>query len=170
MSRQSKDDLIDELSYEVRAAQSAVDQMDDAACRALGINRTDGRCLDIIDREGPVAAGRLAEASGLTTAAVTAVIDRLEQAGYARRVGDPGDRRRVLVELTPLMRERAEVIWGPFAALRGLLGRYTVEQLELLRDFHRMGREHNERRAAEVRALRFGDAAGKQGRHSVKKP
>lgn len=160
MSRQSKDDLIDELSLEVRAAQGAVDQLDDAACRALGINRTDGRCLDVIDREGPVPAGRLAEASGLTTAAVTAVIDRLEKAGYARRTADPDDRRRVLVELTPLARERVDVIWGPFAMFREALRRYSVEQLELLRDFHRTGREYNEQRALEVRKLRFDDDAG----------
>ena len=155
MSRQTKDELIGELSLEVRAGQAAVDQMDDAACRALGINRTDGRCLDIIDREGPVAAGRLAQASGLTTAAVTAVIDRLEHAGYARRVGDPRDRRRVLVELTPLLRERAGAIWGPHEFFVEMLSRYTNEELELLRDFHRIGREFNERRAAEVRGLRF---------------
>jgi len=155
MSRQTKRELIAELTSEVRAAQGAVDQMDDAACRALGVNRTDGRCLDVIDREGPVAAGRLAEASGLTTAAVTAVIDRLERVGYARRVGDPNDRRRVLVELTPLLRERAEAIWGPFSVFNEVLGRYTVEQLELLRDFHRMGREYNEARAAVVRQMRF---------------
>jgi DNA-binding MarR family transcriptional regulator len=161
MSRQTKDELIAELSLEVRAGQAAVDQMDDAACRAMGINRTDGRCLDIIDREGPVAAGRLAEASGLTTAAVTAVIDRLERAGYARRVGDPKDRRRVLVELTPLARERAEVIWGPFSVFQEILGRYTIAELELLRDFHRMGREYNERRAAEVRNIRFEDRSAR---------
>ncbi|HEX4363215.1 MAG TPA: MarR family transcriptional regulator [Solirubrobacteraceae bacterium] len=155
MSRQTKDELIAELTFEVRAAQGAVDQMDGAACRALGVNRTAGRCIDVIDREGPVAAGRLAEASGLTTAAVTAVIDRLERAGYARRVGDPNDRRRVLVELTPLLRERAEVVWGPFGVFGEILSRYTVEQLELLRDYHRIGREYNEARAAEVRKLRF---------------
>ena len=161
MSRQNKDELIDELSLEVRGAQAAVDQLDDAACRALGINRTDGRCLDIIDREGPVAAGRLAAASGLTTAAVTAVIDRLEHAGYARRIGDPKDRRRVLVELTPLARERVEVIWGPYAEFQEVLGRYTIAELELLRDFHRLGREYNERRAAAVRDLRFEDRSAR---------
>ncbi len=155
MSRQSKDELIAELADEVRGGQVAVDLLDDAACRAMGVNRTDGRCLDIIDREGPVAAGRLAEASGLTTAAVTAVIDRLAKAGYARRLDDPNDRRRVLVELTPLARERAGVIWGPLAELHGALSRYTVAELELLRDFARMGREYNEQRAAEVRELRF---------------
>lgn len=163
MSRQSKSELIDELTFEIRAGQVAVDQMDDAAARALGINRTDGRCLDIIEREGPVAAGRLAKASGLTTAAVTAVIDRLERAGYARRVDDPKDRRRVLVEVTPLMRERGEAIWGPYEFFVQMLGRYTVEQLELLRDFHRMGREYNETRAAEVRQMRFGDEAAPTG-------
>lgn len=149
--------MIHELAHEVRAGQVAVDQMDDAACRALGINRTDGRCMDVIDREGPVAAGRLAEASGLTTAAVTAVIDRLERAGYARRIGDPKDRRRVLVELTPLARERAGAIWAPHAFFGEMLSRYTIEELELLREFHRIGREFNERRAAEVRGLRFDD-------------
>ena len=155
MSRQTKGDLIAELADEVRAGQVAVDLLDDAACRAMGVNRTDGRCLDIIDREGPVAAGRLAEASGLTTAAVTAVVDRLAKAGYARRLGDPNDRRRVLVELTPLARERAGVIWGPLAELHQALSKYSVEELTLLRDFARMGRQYNERRAAEVRELRF---------------
>jgi DNA-binding MarR family transcriptional regulator len=155
VSRQSKAELIRELGDEVRAGQVAVDLLDDAACHAMGINRTDGRCLDIIDREGPVPAGRLAEASGLTTAAVTAVIDRLAKAGYARRLDDPNDRRRVLVELTPLARERAGVIWGPLAQLHAALGRYTVEELTLLRDFARMGRQVNEQRAAEIRELRF---------------
>jgi DNA-binding MarR family transcriptional regulator len=155
VSRQTKDELIAELADEVRAGQVAVDLMDDAACRAMGVNRTDGRCMDIIDREGPVAAGRLAEASGLTTAAVTAIIDRLAKAGYARRLADPNDRRRVLVELTPLARERAGVIWGPLAELHQALAGYTIEELTLLRDFAKLGREHNERRAAEVRDLRF---------------
>jgi DNA-binding MarR family transcriptional regulator len=155
MSRQSKADLIDALTLELRAMRAAADQLDDAACQALGINRTDGRCLDIVDREGPVTAGRLAEAAGLTTAAVTAVVDRLAKAGYARRRGDPSDRRRVLVEITPLARERAEAIWGPFDMLHSAIGHFTVEQLELLLRFNEHAREYNERRAAEVRALRF---------------
>ena len=152
-----KDELIEQLIFEVRAAQTATDAMDEAAQRALGINRTDGRCLDIIDREGPLTAGRLAKGAGLTTAAVTTVLDRLEKAGYARRVRDPDDRRRVLVEVTPLMRERSEVIYGPLAAGRSRLEKCTLKELELLREFHRWSRELNERRAAEVRELRFED-------------
>jgi DNA-binding MarR family transcriptional regulator len=156
-SKKTKNDLLDELLFEVRASQVAVDLMDDAASKALGINRTDARCLDVIDREGPVPAGRLAGASGLTTAAVTAVIDRLERAGYARRVGDPNDRRRVLVEATPLIRERAAIIWGPVAAFGEELAKYTVAELELLIEFHRKGREYNEARAAEVRRMRLAE-------------
>ncbi len=150
-----KASLIASLADEVRAAQAATDQLDEAACRAMGINRTDGRCLDVIDREGPVPAGRLAEASGLTTAAVTAVIDRLAKRGYVRRLGDPADRRRVLVEMTPLARERAAVIWGPLAVFHEALSELTLDELKLLGEFHRRSREYNEQRAAEVRELRF---------------
>ena len=84
----------------MRANQRATDVVDDLVCQLLGVNRTDARCLDILDQQGSMSAGDLAEASRLTTGAITAVIDRLERAGYARRVPDPSDRRRVLVEPT----------------------------------------------------------------------
>src|SRR5437588_10284820 len=93
--------LCEVLSDEIRANQRATDVVDELICQLLGINRTDARCLDILDQSGSMSAGDLAEASRLTTGAITAVIDRLERAGYARRVPDPSDRRRVLVELTP---------------------------------------------------------------------
>ena len=53
------------------------------------------------------------------------------------------------------------MIWGPHAYFVEMLGRYTIDELELLRDFHRTGREYNERRAAEVRGLRFEDQSGR---------
>ena len=79
----------------------------------LGINRTDMRCLDIIERLDSVAAGRLASEAGLSTGAVTTVIDRLERAGLARRVADPADRRRVLVELTRRRAAATAELYGP---------------------------------------------------------
>jgi len=69
----------------------------------LGLNRTDVIVLSLLGLRGPQTAGQLAEATGLTTGAVTGVIDRLERAGFARRAPDPGDRRRVIVTL---LRER----------------------------------------------------------------
>lgn len=69
-----------------------------AVADVLGLNVTDHKCLDLIHRFGAMPAGRLAELTGLTTGAVTGIIDRLEEAGYVRRTSDPKDRRRTIVE------------------------------------------------------------------------
>ena len=132
-------------------SQNATDRFDQAVADALGMNRTDLRCTDVLDREGPVTAGRLAEATGLTSGAITTVIDRLERAGFARRLADPADRRRVLVELTPEARERGRRFYGGHAQLaEQLYHRYSEEQLRLLLEFVRGSREFNEREAAKL--------------------
>jgi DNA-binding MarR family transcriptional regulator len=146
--------LYAELGGEVRASQRATDIVDDLVCELLGINRTDARCLDILEQDGSMSAGDLAQASRLTTGAITAVIDRLERAGYARRVPDPADRRRVLVEPTPqafataneLMVEPMRRLYGPIAA------RYSDEELRMFIEFTREGREIQERHAEWLRA------------------
>src|SRR4030088_2015270 len=112
MSRDTKRKLADQLIHAAREEEAANDAFDEVACQKLGVNRTDLRCLNIVQNQGRITAGRLAELSGLTTAAVTAVLDRLERAGYARRVRDGKDRRQVMVEVTPLLNERGEQIWG----------------------------------------------------------
>lgn len=154
MSRDSKQQLIEQFIYEARASDAAHEAFDNEALRQLGVNPTDGRCLDIIDNEGPLTAGRLAELSGLTTAAVTSVLDRLERAGYARRVRDDTDRRRVLVELTPDFAKRARRIWEPlgrdaFAEFRKL----SADDLRAAIDVLRLRRELNERHIERLRKL-----------------
>lgn len=99
----------------IRASQTASDMMDEALCDFLGINRTDGRCLDVIDRNGQLTAGELAREVGLTTGAVTALVDRLEVAGLVQRKNDPNDRRKVLIELTPQAEKLAADIYGQMA-------------------------------------------------------
>src|SRR5436305_12229678 len=151
MSR-DRQKLFRELADEVRAGQRATDAVDEAVGEVLGINRTDGKVIDILDQRGRMSAGELARHSGLTTGAVTAVIDRLERAGYVRRVADPADRRRVLVELTPQLKETLEALMGPLGeAGRPLLERYSDDQLELLIEFTRISREVQERHAAWLR-------------------
>jgi DNA-binding MarR family transcriptional regulator len=146
-----KRQVFSELLDEVRRSQGATDRFDQAVADALGMNRTDMRCTDVLDREGRVSAGRLAEVTGLTSGAITTAIDRLERAGFARRVPDPDDRRRVLVELTPETRERGRSFYLGHAELaEKLYHRYSEEQLRLLRDFVREGREFNEQAAAEL--------------------
>jgi DNA-binding MarR family transcriptional regulator len=152
-----RDRLMAELMYEMRAEGTANEKFDDAAHEALGLNRTDVRCLDIVEREGGrLTAGELAELSGLTSAAVTGILDRLEAKGYARRVRDEGDRRRVFVELTPLMHERTAQIWAPMAAEgEKVFSKLSTRELEFLCDWYRAGRELNESQIERVKKLSF---------------
>lgn len=142
-----------ELIDEIRGSQTAVHQMDEAAHRALGINGTDGRCLDILDRRGLITAGQLATEAGLTTGAVTAVLDRLEGKGLVRRVPDPDDRRRILVEVTERQREEAARLYFPLKAMAApWFEQLGEDDIRLLIAFNRVSREVNEQRAAEIRA------------------
>jgi DNA-binding MarR family transcriptional regulator len=146
-----KRQLLFELMNEVRRSQNATERFDRAVGEAIGLNRTDMHCLDVIDREGSVPAGRLAEVTGLTSGAITTALDRLERAGYTRRVRDASDRRRVLVEPTTQAREITARFYGSHAELaESLQRRYTREQLELLIGFLREGSEFNELHAGEV--------------------
>ena len=77
-----------------------------------GLNRTDLRCLGILYRRGRTTAGELAEETGLTPGAITTVLDRMEKGGYANRVPDPADRRRILIVSTVAAREVGARIYG----------------------------------------------------------
>ena len=149
--RKQKTELIGELISEFRTAGNQDSAFDNLAAERLGVNRTDLHCLNAIENAGGLTAGELAEETGLTTGAITGVIDRLERAGFARRVADPDDRRRVKLEVTPKFYARADKIWGPLAAEweSRLADRFTVEQLEAAIDFLRttneLARKHTER-------------------------
>jgi DNA-binding MarR family transcriptional regulator len=130
-------ELLAALSDEFRALSAATIMFHQAIADRLGMHITDHKCADILLRDGPVTAGALAARTGLTTGAITGVIDRLEKAGFARRVGDPHDRRRVVVEPSVEALERAA---GPlFASMaqaaEELCGRYSAKELEVIRDF-----------------------------------
>lgn len=147
-------ELIRQVDRAMRAHGTASDALDEAAITYLGVNRTDGRCLDILDQRGRMTAGELAQVMGLSTGAITAVLDRLEKAGYARRVRGTKDRRCVLVELTEQARARAWETYGPLAGQwHDQLSRLTDEQLVLIRDFLAMGCELVAEHAARVKAM-----------------
>jgi DNA-binding MarR family transcriptional regulator len=145
--------LYAELGDEVRVNQRATDSVDELLAELMGINRTDARCMDILDQHGRMSAGDLAQESRLTTGAITAVIDRLERAGLARRVPDPSDRRRVLVEPTEKALELAnELMIEPMRKLYvPMAERYSDDDLRLILDFTRRGRELQERHAEWLR-------------------
>jgi len=121
---------------DLREYLNAVDLYDDAVAERMGLSRTDLRCVDTLERRGTMTAGALAEASGLTTGAVTFLLDRLERAGVIRRVRDTEDRRRVLVELVPDAALRAYRLHLPMiAAMRELARHYRMDELSTIRDF-----------------------------------
>jgi DNA-binding MarR family transcriptional regulator len=103
------------------------------AAGLIGINQTDLICLNSLFRHGPMTAGQLATAIGLTTGATTTAIDRLERAGYVHRRSDPTDRRRVLVEASEQGALRAFSLFDDLLeATARLSATYTDEQLTLL--------------------------------------
>ena len=86
-------------------------------------------------------AGQLAEAMHLTSGAITTLLDRLEKAGYARRVRDTDDRRRILVELTPLAEDVGSLYEPLFHGSVELLKERTDHELEVMIDFLERGRQ-----------------------------
>jgi DNA-binding MarR family transcriptional regulator len=74
-----------------------------ALAQSVGLNATDTKCIDLILRGpgGQITAGRLSDMTGLTTGAVTHILDRLEKRKFIERVRDPGDRRKVFVRVCP---------------------------------------------------------------------
>jgi DNA-binding MarR family transcriptional regulator len=103
----------------------------------LGLHITDHKCLDLIRQYGAMPAGRLAELTGLTTGAVTGIIDRLEKAGYVRRANDPKDRRRTIIEpvRNKKWERKIEAIFIPFhQRVHKLLSSYSDSELAFLLD------------------------------------
>jgi DNA-binding MarR family transcriptional regulator len=161
---ETREEVLAEVAEELRLSGVTNDIADQVVADRLGLNRTDTRCLDIVERLDGVSAGRLASEAGLSSGAVTTVIDRLERAGYARRVADPTDRRRVRVELTPGARQLLRELFAPLVAdSMRQLERYTDEQVSLVRDFMRdqrlLAEAHTERVRAWRRFAQEGEAA-----------
>jgi DNA-binding MarR family transcriptional regulator len=122
----------------MRQTGSLMQLVSQAAADRIGINATDLNCLNILSFSGHMTAGELARATGLTTASITGVIDRLEQAGYVSRERDPHDRRRVVVTLVldQAIRNVASVFLPVLRDWRELAARYSDDELRLIVDFY----------------------------------
>ena len=144
-----------------RAFTSAVDLVNQMVAERMGVNRTDHRVLEILNRRGPMTAGDLARAAHLTTGAVTAVVDRLEGVGFVRRVRDTDDRRRVLIEQTLESTRTAMRYYQPFmSATFESMTKYSVEELEVVRDFMLGAAELSEEYAERLVAAEGGVSSG----------
>ncbi len=145
-----------ELGEAVRGYEASVDDFDREMARLLGINETDTRCLEILLQDVPEAApGLLAARLGITTGAVTTMLDRLEQTGYITRSAHPSDRRKTIVRATPAAAERAYALLAPLITegAQQLLSGYTVKEIELLIDFMQRARELQQRHVERLRSM-----------------
>lgn len=103
----------------------------------MGLSATDHKALELVGQaEGPLTAGRIAELTGLSTGAVTGVMDRLEKAGLARRVRDTVDRRKVLIEIVPGAMDRyASLFESAYTNMKNLLEQFSPEERKVLMRF-----------------------------------
>jgi DNA-binding MarR family transcriptional regulator len=125
--------LLQELENAMRKASAQGTMFAKAVADRAGISSSDMDCMDFLNIEGRMTAGRLAELTGLTSGAITGVIDRLEKAGFVRRERDESDRRKVFIAPVP---ERIREIGRFYEAMQRAMHRqsegYSEAELKLL--------------------------------------
>jgi DNA-binding MarR family transcriptional regulator len=152
MSNRSKQELIQAVGAAIQAFQDGTDELDEAVGARLGLNRTDLRCLSVLSQAGVMTASALADASALTRGAMTTALDRLERAGFVRRVRDESDRRSVRVELTEAAQKEVKILYEPLAAEGGrLLQRFTTAELSAVLEILEQGRQMQRAHAKRIR-------------------
>jgi DNA-binding MarR family transcriptional regulator len=134
--------LMQDLEHAMRRSSAQGVIFGQTIASRVGVSNSDMECLDFVILEGRVTAGRLAEVTGLTTGAITGVVDRLEEVGLVRRERDSDDRRKVFI--TPVSENTAKI--GRFyehlqRAMVKLLDTYSDAELRLLLRFTTQGYE-----------------------------
>ena len=125
------------MGDEFRQLATATILFHQAIADRLGMHVTDHKCGDILMGTGPITAGELAKRTGLTTGAITGVIDRLEKAGLVRRAKEPGDRRRVIIEPLPeRIKEQIVPLFQSIGrAIADMCAPYSTHELAVICDF-----------------------------------
>jgi DNA-binding MarR family transcriptional regulator len=137
-SQEKRAEVLGELAREFRQFQGLGASWVRVAAARIGMTATDMQVIDLLASTGPLTAGQLADLTGLTTGAITGMINRLEEAGHVRRAHDPSDGRKVIVQLVPGRDDMREIepIFASFgAAWDDIVSRYDNEQLVFLLEF-----------------------------------
>jgi DNA-binding MarR family transcriptional regulator len=153
---------MEELMRTGREMSAATVMFHSAVAERAGLSATEHKAMDILSRAGPLSAGELADHTGLTTGAVTGLIDRLEAAGFVRRTRDPDDRRKVIVE--PILEELGGLI-GPIfmemgRAVGELYASFGESERQVLLDFQRRMTALLHEETRKLRAVGTGPAEG----------
>jgi DNA-binding MarR family transcriptional regulator len=133
----NREEIIQNVTDKIRELSTEAVMFHQALADELGLYITDHKCLDLIHRFGAMPAGRLGEMTGLTTGAITGMIDRLEKAGYVKRANDPKDRRKTIVEpiRNKKLEKQIEMIFTPIhERMHKFLSSYSDSELSFLLD------------------------------------
>jgi DNA-binding MarR family transcriptional regulator len=160
--------LMQELEHAVRRSSAQGVIFGQTVANRAGISASDLECLDFLNLEGRVTAGRLAEVTGLTTGAITGVVDRLEQAGLVRRERDDNDRRKVFIATVPENIAKVGRFYEHMQlAMLKLWETYSDAELRLLLRFATQGYETMLAATGELKAMM---AAPEGKRAGARKP
>src|SRR5262252_7798349 len=153
--------LLQELENAMRKASSQGAMFAKIVADRAGISSADMDCIDFVNVEGRMTAGRLAELTGLTTGAITGVIDRLEKAGFVRRERDEADRRKVFIMIVPENVAKIGRLYVPMQeAMHKVWSTYSDAELQLLLRFAKEGYKASLEAAEALKKL-VGAEAGK---------
>ncbi len=158
-----RDELIADVTAEMPRQAGAARRLLIAMSHQIGVWPADLECVSLLAIEGPSSPTWLAEHLGLTTGAMTKMLDRLQRAGYITRSADPHDRRRIIV--TPVPAALADLAWrydGMGKRMNDAIARYSASELAAILDFMRAGRQAAD---AEIALMRERGHA-----HAVRQP
>ena len=131
----ARKDILAEVARVGRNHSDATVLFHSTVASLLDLHPTDYKALGILDRFGPMSAGELARHSGLATASVTNLIDRLERKGFVSRTHDTSDRRRVVVQASVDRSAADRIFASTVRSLARLLDRYSSDELAVIADF-----------------------------------
>ncbi len=141
MSDDKSDRLIGSAGRAVSHWQEATQTLDAAVGERLGLGPSERVCLTFL-ANGPKSAKEIGEEARLTAAAITALLDRLEQRGLVKRLPDGRDRRKILVTLSEKAERLARDIYGPIAREgRAFLAGFSPDELRTILRFVEGARE-----------------------------
>jgi DNA-binding MarR family transcriptional regulator len=150
----SKKNLFDELSETIQWTATLTVLHTNAVANSIGLSATEFEATDIIRRHQPITAGELAVYCGLTTGAITGLIDRLERAGFVKRVSDLSDRRKVLLEPIIDAEKFAKIhaLYQPMAqAFDELIQDYSIDEIKFLLESYKKINTMTEKVLAEIK-------------------
>lgn len=136
MKKMNHEECINTISQLVSESSTLAVFFHTAIAEQAGLGATDEKTIFILRRDGPLTAGEIAQKTGLTTASVTTLIDRLEHKGIVKRMRDKSDRRKVIVQPNNARLAQLEQSFNKIQnSFESLLEGYSDTQLETIADF-----------------------------------